>query len=226
MGGGNIAYLDGAEIINSTVYIRNSNSLIYAANARIQNCYQFLVSEDVCLYMGPGVTSGKCSIRVGECNLFIGPDCMFSQDIYIQNHDGHAIYDIETGSLVNPGKSIFIGKHVWIGESVSILKGSQIGSGSVIGSHSLVTNKNFPTNSVLAGVPAKVIRSGIKWERRGLQIIPKSRRDNSFVNSSKNFVFEVDDFSIWSQRIDSEILSKSLNAYEMLELIHKNNFPG
>lgn len=176
--------------------------------------------------MGPGVTSGKCSIRVGECNLFIGPDCMFSQDIYIQNHDGHAIYDIETDSLINPGKSIIIGKHVWIGESVSILKGSQIGSGSVIGSHSLVTNKNFPANSVLAGVPAKVIRSGIKWERRGLQIIPKSQRASYFVNNSKRFVFDIDDFSVWSKKIDSEILSKSLNTKEKLELIQKNNFLG
>ena len=46
---------------------------------------------------------------------------------------------------------------VWIGSNATILKGVVIGAGSVIGANAVVT-KNVPSNVVVAGVPAKVVR--------------------------------------------------------------------
>lgn len=45
-----------------------------------------------------------------------------------------------------------------------ILKGVYIGSGAVVAAGSIVT-KNVPANTLVAGVPAKVINENIKWER-------------------------------------------------------------
>lgn len=59
----------------------------------------------------------------------------------------------------NKSKNVFarIGNDVWIGENVIIKGGLEIGDGAIIAAGSIVT-KNVEPYSVVAGVPAKVIR--------------------------------------------------------------------
>lgn len=54
-------------------------------------------------------------------------------------------------------KGIRIDDNVWIGSGCRILDGVRIGEGAIIGAGSVVT-KDIPTNSIAAGVPAKVIK--------------------------------------------------------------------
>lgn len=56
-----------------------------------------------------------------------------------------------------PSETVQIGNDVWIGESAYIKAGVRIGSGSVIGAHAVVTH-NVEPYSIVAGVPAKVLR--------------------------------------------------------------------
>lgn len=51
-----------------------------------------------------------------------------------------------------------IGNNVFIGANVTILKGVNVGEGSVVANGSVVT-KNVEPFSVVAGMPAKKIRS-------------------------------------------------------------------
>lgn len=55
-------------------------------------------------------------------------------------------------------KPITIGNDVYIGNNVIILPGVEIGNNVIIGAGAVIT-KNIPNNSVVAGVPAKVIKS-------------------------------------------------------------------
>lgn len=57
---------------------------------------------------------------------------------------------VKTGRIV-------IGNDVWIGNGAKILQGVKIGDGAVIGAGAVVT-KDVPPYSIVAGVPAKVIR--------------------------------------------------------------------
>lgn len=49
---------------------------------------------------------------------------------------------------------------MWIGEYVRICKGVTIGDGSVVAANAVVT-KDVPPNSIVAGNPAKVVKTDI-----------------------------------------------------------------
>ena len=53
---------------------------------------------------------------------------------------------------------VVIENDVWIGEGVCVMPGVRIGRGAVIGANAVVT-QDVPANSVVGGVPAKLIRS-------------------------------------------------------------------
>ncbi len=90
-----------------------------------------------------------------EDNVFIGHGVMFTNDLFPKatNVDGSQQTEadwkvIET--IVKKGASI--------GSNATILCGITIGENALIGAGSVVT-KNVPPNTVVAGVPAKIIKS-------------------------------------------------------------------
>ncbi|WP_404711728.1 acyltransferase [Sphingomonas sp. MMS24-J13] len=93
----------------------------------------------------------------------IGERCLFSNTIRIRPSDAHKIFDIESGLRINDQRPIVIGDEVWVGEYVQIAKGARVGSGSIIGATSFVSGE-FPNNSLIAGSPARLLRSGVRWE--------------------------------------------------------------
>lgn len=54
---------------------------------------------------------------------------------------------------------IIIGDNVWVGANVSILKGAKIGDNCILATGAVVLKGNYPNNSLIAGNPAKVIKS-------------------------------------------------------------------
>lgn len=60
-----------------------------------------------------------------------------------------------------------IGDRCFIGAHSIILPGVRVGDGSIVAAGSVV-NKDVPPNSIVAGNPAKVIRSGIETNRYGV----------------------------------------------------------
>ena len=89
---------------------------------------------------------------------------MQSSEIRISATDSHSIVDKNNGYRLNYSKDIVIGNHVWIGARSTILKGVTINEGAIIGASSLVT-KNVLANTIVGGVPAKLIKVGIEWKR-------------------------------------------------------------
>ena len=52
---------------------------------------------------------------------------------------------------------IKIGKNCWIGAKVTILDGVTIGDGCIVAAGAVV-NSSFPDNSVIGGVPARLLK--------------------------------------------------------------------
>lgn len=91
--------------------------------------------------------------------IIIGSDFICAWNVFISDSDWHQI----KGQKIN--SDIEIGNHVWIANSCSVLKGSKVGEGSIIASHSKVINKEYPARSLIAGVPAFLVRSDVDWDR-------------------------------------------------------------
>jgi acetyltransferase-like isoleucine patch superfamily enzyme len=53
---------------------------------------------------------------------------------------------------------IIIEDNVWIGDKATILSGITIGANSIIGANSVIT-KSVPANSIVGGVPGKIIKA-------------------------------------------------------------------
>lgn len=90
-------------------------------------------------------------------SIDIGSDCAISWDVSIMDTDYHSI---DGNSSSAPIK---IGNHVWIGCKCAILKGVSIGNGAVIAAGSVV-NKDVAPNTLVGGVPAKVLKEDIEWK--------------------------------------------------------------
>lgn len=89
------------------------------------------------------------SITIGD-NVFIGPYCGF----YTASHP--LDYKRRNQGL-EKALPIVVGNNCWFGANVSVMPGITIGSGCVIAAGSVVT-QDVPENSLVAGVPAKVIK--------------------------------------------------------------------
>ena len=107
------------------------------------------------------------NIKVGK-NVFINACCKFQDQGGIEIGNGVLIGHNVTLATLNHDerpshrqniypKPIKIGDNVWIGSNATILQGVTIGDGAIIGANAVVT-KDVPKNTVVAGVPAKIIR--------------------------------------------------------------------
>ena len=90
-----------------------------------------------------------------EESVDIGYDCIIAWDVFISDSNWH---DISGVTRISP---ISIGDHVWISHGVSVLKGAVIPSGCIVGAKSLVTNVFDTEKSLIAGIPAKLIKNNV-----------------------------------------------------------------
>ena len=116
----------------------------------------------------PFYTDFGRNIHFGK-NVFVNSACTFMDRgvIYIDDEVfiGPKVNLITINHDINPFnrntticKPIHIEKRVWIGVAATILPGVRIGENSIIGANAVVT-KDVPSNTIVGGNPAKVIKT-------------------------------------------------------------------
>ena len=167
-GDNNKIYINSEKIAKVKIQSVAKNSIIrFETASNIQDSSVNLFSDFGEVSIGKKTTFTSVNIVCNEYKnkIIIGNDCMFSYGIHIRNTDSHPIYN-SAGELINKGKEIIIKDKVWIGMGVTILKGCIIEDGCVIGAGSLVNKSITIKNCIATGVPIKVIREDIIWERK------------------------------------------------------------
>ena len=120
----------------------------------------FRLFPPFCTDCGKNITVGK--------NVFINACCKFQDQGGITIGNGVLIGHNVTLATLNHDKRpehrqniypkpIKIGDNVWIGSNATILQGVTIGDGVIIGANAVVT-RDVPKNTIVAGIPARVIR--------------------------------------------------------------------
>ncbi len=132
--------------------------------------------------IGNNVGIGEYAYLGGGGGLEIGDDCIIGQ--YFSCHPENHCYK-NTDELIRlqgvTRKGISIGKNCWIGAKVTILDGVTVGSNCVIAAGAVVT-KNMPTNSVIRGVPARVLKT-INQNEKAKDVVTKlTNSETIFLN--------------------------------------------
>ena len=140
--------LDSDNNKNSFIRIGERSKLKHGVILKTYNGY---------IDIGDRVTIGEYSIIAGHGGVSIGDYTIIAGLCYIsaQNHIHES--NIPFRFQGETAKGIHIDTNVWIGGRVTITDGVHIGRNSVIGAGSVVT-KDVPNNSIVVGVPGKVIK--------------------------------------------------------------------
>ncbi len=140
-------------LANSVLAIRGSvtlhcgTSIILQPNARLSIGNQTYLN-------GASVDCSK--------EITIGEYCAIADGVRIMDNSYHPITigDI-TKSAIAP---VHIGNHVWIATNAMILPGVTIYDGAIVAAGAVVTH-DVPAGCLVAGIPAKVIKTGVEWKK-------------------------------------------------------------
>jgi acetyltransferase-like isoleucine patch superfamily enzyme len=110
------------------------------------------------------VSIGAKSVLGQECTISafqhvsIGRECIIADRVMLIDFD-HGVVEVER-PIREQGiykRDVRVGHNVWIGYGACFLRGVTVGDNSVVGTYAVV-NRDVPSNAVVAGVPARLLR--------------------------------------------------------------------
>lgn len=116
----------------------------------------------------PSISIGNnCNIgaynHISACNKIVIGDGLLTGRHVIINDNSHGGLSYEEADIPPAQRKltikgeVIIGNNVWIGDKAAVLSGVHVGNNVIIAANAVVT-KDVPDNSLVAGVPAKVIK--------------------------------------------------------------------
>jgi len=158
-----------ARFINQNMFmvlVRLRNMLLYARTWYFRTVYGMNIAKDVRLSLKSRID------KTNPKGLTIGEKTMVTFDAIILSHD--------YASRRHSAKTV-IGTHCFIGCGSIVMPNVTIGNHVIVAAGSVVT-KDVPSNCIVAGNPAKVIKTGIDTIAYGMlseEYLSKSEQENN-----------------------------------------------
>lgn len=171
MEGGSIYHRQMSSLSEQARKITSKINNQYHTEKELQQLFSLLTGKRVdssFRLFPPFYTDYGKNIHIGK-NIFINGGCHFQDQggVVIGDNSliGHNVVfaTLNHGFEANDRDSLYpaairIDKNVWIGSNATILPGVTIGENAIVAAGAVVT-KDVAANTVVAGVPAKYIRS-------------------------------------------------------------------
>ena len=150
-------------IINpKKIYLGNRVRIYPGARLECHDNGSIVIEDNVSIGQNVHITSGKKELRIRSGTTITGNVCITNME---QNYSDIDKPILEQGFI---SKKTVIGKNCFIGFNAVIQAGTELKDHCVIGAHAVVRG-NYDDYSVIAGIPAKVIKKyNLKtnnWER-------------------------------------------------------------
>ena len=157
---------DGVFLDNVEITITGNNNIVsISSNGRLYKLRLTIVDDNNEFSFGVNAGARELDVLVMESKkVIIGDDSMISHGVHIRTTDSHKIVNRETGERINQAKNVIVGEHCWISQNVTLLKGTIIGNYSIVGFGS-ICSREYPDHCIIAGIPGKVIKENINWDR-------------------------------------------------------------
>jgi maltose O-acetyltransferase len=148
-------------LINHRFKLKGRGKLIVGDNCNLwaheESNKFYLYGDTAEIRLGEGSRLNGITIHCRE-KVTLGRNCLTGSAV-IMDTDFHECMDPSHILYGNPtSKPVTIGNNVWLCGQCALLKGSCVGDNSVVGFRAVVT-KNFPGDVVIAGNPAKIVKS-------------------------------------------------------------------
>jgi acetyltransferase-like isoleucine patch superfamily enzyme len=123
------------------------------------------MTGDPVITVGDRCMLGKGIGIVGHERIEIGDDIWTGHYIYVtdQNH-GYEDLDLPIGTQLWKNDPVVIGSGSWLGHGAVVLPGTRIGRHVVVAAGAVVAGLHAPDRSVVAGVPARVVKQYVDGE--------------------------------------------------------------
>ena len=144
------------------LYMFPNARLRVSGHATIFEGATIVIFEKGVFEIGNSVNIRNSTIQCAS-HIKIGNYCRIANDVLIQDTNFHKT---ELSDEKESTGEIILEDYVWICPSATILKGVTIGEGSIVAAGAVVT-KDVPANCMVAGIPAKIIKTNIQTWLRG-----------------------------------------------------------
>ena len=158
------------QVVNRTIHLSaelNTSTDIQQIRTRLSKIICTPIDDSTIIFV-PFFTNFGRFIQIGR-NVFINHACSFldmggitiEDDVLIGPKvnlitENHPMEPADRRALIC--KPIVVKRNAWIGAGVTILPGVTVGENAIVAAGAVVS-KNVPANTVVGGIPAKIIKS-------------------------------------------------------------------
>lgn len=156
----------GIQTYNKSFLILAKGSLVvFKGKAVLSRGFTLRNGENAIATIGANFFANQNFQMFSSTNMIVGDDVLIGWDVQLRDSDGHKIYKMGQTQQMNSSVPVSIGNHVWIGANAKVLKGVNVPNGSIVAMGSIVTSSVKESYTIVAGIPAKVVKRNIIWEK-------------------------------------------------------------